>query len=192
MREVVGHLHRGRRLAPDRVRLARSIAREMGLSESEVGLVGFAASVHDLGMKSLGDRLESSVSPLSRDERRALERHPALSAEMLGPLESVGVVRDIVLSHHEWWDGSGYPQGLNEEQIPLGSRILAVVDTYESMTVGRKHRSPVTRADALSELALLSGRQFDPRVVVALERALVQLDRESGAAVADPPAQTRG
>ena len=101
-----------------------------------------------------------------------MQRHAEVGAELLGSIETVDVVREIVRSHHEWWDGSGYPRGLEAEGIPLGARILAVVDAWESMTVGRAHRPARSRDEALREIRSLAGRQFDPRVVGALERAL--------------------
>jgi len=84
-----------------------------------------------------------------------------------------------VLTHHEWWDGSGYPRGLRGEEIPLGGRILAIVDAYESMTVGRAHRTAVSRDEALHEIAQLSGKQFDPQLVARLPEALAELDRSA-------------
>jgi signal transduction histidine kinase/response regulator RpfG family c-di-GMP phosphodiesterase len=180
LRQVLQHLDRGRRRAPDRVRLARALARELGLSESEVGVVSFAATIHDVGMNQVGEGVVSSGS-LTPEQRLAVEQHPERGVEMLKPLESLGVVRDVVLSHHEWWDGSGYPRGLKNEAIPIGGRILAVVDAWESMIVGRAHRESIPKADALLELHRLKGRQFDPRVVDAFERTLARLDREPGA-----------
>ncbi|OGF22378.1 MAG: hypothetical protein A2V63_02825, partial [Candidatus Eisenbacteria bacterium RBG_19FT_COMBO_70_11] len=177
LRTVLQHLERGRRSAPNRVRLARSLARALKLSESEVGVISFAASIHDLGMTRVGENVIEGGGGLSEQDRAAMERHPELGADMLRPLETMGVVRDVVLSHHEWYDGSGYPGGLAGDQIPIGGRILAVVDAYESMTVGRAHRAALSRADALDELRRLKGRQFDPQVVDAFERALEELDR---------------
>jgi len=187
LRQVLRHLERGKRSAPDRVRLARALARQLGLKESAVGLISFAASVHDIGMRKLGEQVNDGGGTLSFEDRVAMERHPELSAELLRPLETVGVVRDVVLSHHEWWDGSGYPRGLSGEQIPTGGRVLAVVDAYESMTVGRAHRAAKSREEALGELRRLKGRQFDPRVVDAFESALAEIEREN----LSPPARDR-
>jgi response regulator RpfG family c-di-GMP phosphodiesterase len=181
LREVLRHLERGRRESPDRVRLARATARVMGLTESEAGVISFAASIHDVGMGQIGENVVEGVGALSQDERADLERHPELSALMLEPLETVGVVRDIVLSHHEWWDGTGYPRGLQGEEIPVGARILAVVDAFESMTVGRAHRPAVPEAEAVRELCRLKGRQFDPGVVEAFESALDGTSQDLGA-----------
>jgi response regulator RpfG family c-di-GMP phosphodiesterase len=179
LRQVLRHLERARRVAPDRVRLACAVARELKLSESEAGVISFAASIHDVGMRKIGEQVTEKGGTLDEEDRLAIERHPELGAELLRPLERVGVVRDVVLSHHEWWDGTGYPRGLAGDQIPIGGRILAVVDAYESMTVGRPHRSPVSRYEALDELFRLKGRQFDPEVVDAFERALAQVERQN-------------
>jgi response regulator RpfG family c-di-GMP phosphodiesterase len=174
LRDVLKHLERGRRSAPDRVRLARGVARQLKLPESEVGVISFAASVHDLGMATVDEQVRHGAGGLDEDDREAVERHPEAGADMLRPLETMGAVREIVLSHHEWWDGSGYPRGLAGIAIPVGGRILAVVDAWESMTVGRAHKPARTPEEAMEELRRLGGRQFDPGVVEAFERALAE------------------
>jgi signal transduction histidine kinase/HD-GYP domain-containing protein (c-di-GMP phosphodiesterase class II) len=178
LRGVLEHLDRSRRSAPDRVRLARATARELGLPEAEVGVISFAASIHDVGMASLGEKITENPSTLSPDEQEALERHPERGAELLRPLETMGVVRDVVLSHHEWWDGSGYPRGIAGEAIPIGGRILAVVDAFESMIIGRAHREMLSPEDALAELRLRQGTQFDPAVVEVFGRAWIEVEKQ--------------
>ncbi len=185
MRQVLLHMERGRRHAPDRVRLARALARELQLEESEVGVISFAASIHDVGMNRVGEDLVGTGGTLDDRTREAVERHPEFSAELLRPLEAMGVVRDVVLSHHEWWDGSGYPRGLAGEAIPIGGRILAVVDAWESMTVGRPHRAAVSREEALDELHRLKAQQFDPAVVDAFARMLAAMAKEDASRRAD-------
>ena len=180
LRQMLRHFQRSRRDAPDRVRLAGSFARELGLPEDQVGVVSFAASVHDVGMRTVGEQVVEGSGGLTAEEREKLERHPEAGAELLAPLEAAGGVRDLVMSHHEWWNGSGYPRGLKGDAIPIGGRILAVVDAYESMTVGRPHRPAIPRAEALREIERLSGTQFDPRVVALLPKALEQLDTQNG------------
>ncbi len=181
LRHLLQHVERGRRTAPDRVRLARTIAREMRLPEAEVGVIGFAATVHDVGMSLVGEDVLERGGALTRDERERMERHPELGAELLRPIETVGAVREVVLSHHEWWDGSGYPRRLRGADIPVGARVLAVVDAYESMTLGRAHREALSSEAALAEIQRLKGSQFDPEVVEAFERALPELERQSTA-----------
>jgi signal transduction histidine kinase len=154
----------------DAVSLARRLARELGLGEPEADLLGYVTSIHDLGMGSVEGR--QVAGPLDSRSVAALERHPEVSLEILRPLEYLAQVREIVLGHHERWDGTGYPRAFAGEAIPLGSRILAVVDAYDSMTRGRPYRAPRTRPDALAELRRESGKQFDPRVVDAMARLL--------------------
>ena len=168
------------------------MARQLGLGESDAGVVSFAASVHDVGMARVGERVVESAGSLSREDRQAIERHPELGAEVLEPLETVGVVREIVLSHHEWFDGSGYPRGLKGDEIPIGGRILAVVDAFESMTVGRPHRPAIPRDETLQEIRRLKGRQFDPAVVEAFELALGELDKPGITMTPVVPSQPRG
>jgi HD-GYP domain-containing protein (c-di-GMP phosphodiesterase class II) len=104
-----------------------------------------------------------------------MQRHVELGAELLDRIEAMSAVREIVLSHHEWWDGTGYPRGLRGEEIPIGARVLAVVDAFESMTLGRAHRPAMSREAAIDEITGLRGTQFDPDVVDALERILPSL-----------------
>jgi HD-GYP domain-containing protein (c-di-GMP phosphodiesterase class II)/signal transduction histidine kinase len=148
------------------VKYARTLARVMGLTPAEIDVIGYVASIHDLGMVRFGPH---AVHPHRLDDRqrKALRAHPAVSVEILRPLEYLGLVREIVLGHHERWDGNGYPNGLGGDRIPIGSRILAVVDAWESMTASRPWRPAMSREEALSELQLGSGGQFDPDVVEA-------------------------
>ena len=172
LRQMLCHLERVRSEAPGRVRLARALARELGLDESDVASITLAASVHDVGMTRLPGSLRECASSFSSDERDLMERHVEIGADLLTPLEAIGAVREIVLSHHEWWDGTGYPRALRADEIPIGARILAVVDAWESMTVGRPHRPARREDDARLELGRLAGRQFEPRVIEAFERVL--------------------
>jgi signal transduction histidine kinase/response regulator RpfG family c-di-GMP phosphodiesterase len=178
LRHLLQHVERGRRTAPDRVRLARATAREMRLSEAEVGVIGFAATVHDVGMTVVDEDTLDRSGSLTHEERERMERHVELGAELLRPLEAVGAVREVVLSHHEWWDGSGYPRRLMGADIPVGARVLAVVDAYESMTLGRAHRAAVTSEEARIEIRRRTGSQFDPDVVEAFERALPEVEQQ--------------
>ena len=156
------------------VKHARATARALGMSPSDVDVIGYVASIHDLGMV----RLEAETGHpggLDDAQRNALATHPEVSVEILRPLEYMGVVREYILGHHERWDGTGYPRGLAGEAIPLGSRILAVVDAWESMTTPRPFRATREPADAVVELRREAGRQFDGDVVEAL---LTVLERE--------------
>ncbi len=191
LRQVLQHLERARRTAPDRVRLARALARALRLDETEVGLIGFASSLHDLGMNQVGEKVTEGRGGLDAEDRALLSRHPEFGADTLERLGGMTAVEDIILSHHESWDGSGYPRGLRGDEIPIGARILAVVDAWESMTVGRAHRPARTVEDARLELLRLRGRQFDPDVVDAFDRALSEIRRASDADPAAPAGTQR-
>ena len=152
------------------VKHARALARAMGLTPSEIDVIGYVASIHDLGMVRFGPHAVHA-NRLDERQKKALRAHPAVSVEILRPLEYLGLVREIVLGHHERWDGAGYPLGLEGNRIPIGSRILAVVDAWESMTTSRPWRPAMAHEEALAELRRGSGGQFDPDVV----RAFVDL-----------------
>ena len=108
---------------------------------------------------------------LSESERLVLERHPQIGFRML---ESLGVepIADWVLHHHERWDGTGYPDGMRGEEIPLGARIIFVADAFDAMTSERVYRDPLSERDALAELERCAGTQFDPAIVEAFSAEL--------------------
>ena len=146
--------------------LAARTARRLGLPDEEVELTRLAASLHDLGKLAIPEEILRKPGPLTEPERMVLERHPQIGFRML---ESLGVdpVADWVLYHHERWDGSGYPDGLPGEQIPLGARIIFVADAYDAMTSERVYRRRVAAEQAIAELQRCAGSQFDPEIVDA-------------------------
>ncbi|HEU4928888.1 MAG TPA: HD domain-containing phosphohydrolase, partial [Candidatus Krumholzibacteria bacterium] len=148
------------------------IARKMGLPEKEVSVIQYVASVHDIGMTEISDEILNKALHLSTEERKQIQRHPERGAELIRPLEFVEAVSNIILYHHERWDGSGYPMGLKGEEIPVGARILSVIDAFQSMTLGRPYRSRKTTESALNELVEHAGTQFDRDVVEAFVAAL--------------------
>jgi HD-GYP domain-containing protein (c-di-GMP phosphodiesterase class II) len=165
---------------------ASELGRRLHMAEDEVAVLGYVAKIHDIGMLSVGEDLLFSARPWTEAERRKVEGHPLAGVQILKPIESTSKVNAIILSHHEHFDGHGYPRGLKGEQIPLGARILAVLDAYESMTAGRPYREPFTDEEAVAELRRCAGTQFDPRVVEEFVRLLgapapAQRHREVGA-----------
>ncbi|TMQ71079.1 MAG: GAF domain-containing protein [Candidatus Eisenbacteria bacterium] len=148
------------------VGMARAVARTLGMGPGDIDAVGYVAAIRDLGMAPLRDRL-AHKGPLDDDERHALMQHPEAGVEMIRPLEYLGSARELILSHHERWDGTGYPRRLQGPEIPLGARILAVVDAWESMTSPRPYRPTRSGLEAMAELRREAGRQFDPEVVEA-------------------------
>jgi diguanylate cyclase (GGDEF)-like protein/putative nucleotidyltransferase with HDIG domain len=144
--------------------LAGRIAEQMGLSAEQIELTRLAASLHDLGKLAVPEEILRKPASLSEPERVVLERHPQIGFRML---ESLGVdpVAEWVLHHHERWDGTGYPNRLTGESIPLGARIIFVADAFDAMTSDRVYRRSLDHADAVAELERCSGTQFDPAIV---------------------------
>jgi diguanylate cyclase (GGDEF)-like protein len=148
-------------------RLAAAVAAQLGLDRDEQDLVELAGRLHDLGKVAIPDEILEKAGPLDLDERRVLERHPVLGANMLDSLGLVNIA-GWVLHHHERWDGAGYPHRLAADEIPLAARILAAAEAYDAMVSDHVYREALPREKALAELQLGAGTQFDPRVVIAL------------------------
>jgi diguanylate cyclase (GGDEF)-like protein len=161
--------------------LAAWIALRLGLDREHVELTRLAGSLHDLGKLAIPEEILRKPGPLTGPERLVLERHPQIGHRML---ESLGVdpVAEWVLHHHERWDGTGYPDRLCGEAIPLGARIIFVADAYDAMTSDRAYRGRLTPREAVRELERCAGSQFDPEIVDVFARELV--DRAPAVAVA--------
>jgi HD-GYP domain-containing protein (c-di-GMP phosphodiesterase class II) len=153
-------------------RVARTsflIARKLGLPESEAVLIRQAAPLHDLGKLSLPDSILMKRTRLTVAEYEEVKRHPATGAAILaGSTSSVlRLAEEIALTHHEWWDGSGYPAALKGREIPLSGRIVALADVFDALTHTRPYKLAWSGDDAVTEICRLTGRQFDPVVVQA-------------------------
>jgi diguanylate cyclase (GGDEF)-like protein/putative nucleotidyltransferase with HDIG domain len=162
--------------------LAARIALRLGLDAEQVELTRLAGSLHDLGKLAIPEEILQKAGELTDSERLVLERHPQIGFRMLDSL-GVDPVADIVLHHHERWDGAGYPNGLRGEQIPLGARIIFVADAYDAMTSDRKYSPRQTRQAGLTELRRCAGSQFDPTIVAAFAEE-VELAASPAVAVA--------
>ncbi len=146
-------------------RYAEMIATRMKLNPRHVRLIATAARVHDLGKMGVADSVLFKPGSLSASERRHMNRHPEVGAEILRRYRLFRDGVECVLHHHERYDGTGYPAGLRGEQIPLSARILAVADAYEAMTADRPYRKALSKAEAAAELKAGMATQFDPVVV---------------------------
>jgi putative nucleotidyltransferase with HDIG domain len=171
--------------------LALSIGREMGLSQAELDLLGHAALFHDIGKLAIPDAILLKPASLTGEEWALMQRHADEGARII---DRLGFLQDAVPAirhHHERWDGTGYPDRIKGEEIPLGARIIHVADALDSMLTTRIYRAARPAHEAIEELRRATGTQFCPRTVAALERILPLesiLGDEVSKAVAQRPA----
>jgi hypothetical protein len=156
-------------------KIAIRTARAMQLPESEVRRIRFGALMHDYGKVSVSRKIIRKPGKLDADEWAIMKQHPARGAEIMQPLELLSEAAEIVRHHHENYDGSGYPEGLKDEEIPVGSRIIMVADSYHAITSDRPYRKRRSKEEALVELRKGAGTQFDPKVVKAFESIIYSL-----------------
>ena len=146
---------------------SKILALASGMSEDEAELLLNAAPMHDIGKIGIPDRILLKPGKLDAEEWEMMKKHPQMGAEILGSHNSVllNLARDIALTHHEKWDGSGYPNGLKGTEIPLYSRIVAIADTFDALTTVRPYKQAWLVGDAIELLKKESGAHFDPELV---------------------------
>jgi HD-GYP domain-containing protein (c-di-GMP phosphodiesterase class II) len=142
----------------------------MRLQPSEQRAVRYAALTHDLGKIAVPSHILNKPGPLDVDEWEVMRRHTIVGSELLRKIPFFADVHPLVRSHHERWDGGGYPDGLAGDSIPIGARILTVCDSYNAMVTNRPYRAALNGSEATAELTRNAGSQFDPGVVEALLR----------------------
>ena len=160
-------------------RYALGIARDMGLSEGESKRIKTAAELHDIGKIGVKDLIIGKDSPLSTMEFRTIKGHVLTGENIIKPIEYLGFALPMVRYHHENYDGSGYPDGLEGDKIPLGARIIRVADTFDPLTTKRPYNEPLSFREALKVCESSKGKDFDPDVVDALARFIDQDDGAS-------------
>jgi len=153
--------------SPEFVEIVLGIAKELKLSDEELRNLRFAAMLHDAEKISIPEQILQKPTHLTGKELKIIEEHPKKSVKLLSPLERLKPAVAIILHHHEKFNGTGYPDKLKGEQIPLGSRILAVADAFEAMISRRPYRKTTPIAEAIKELKRQNGTQFDPQVINA-------------------------
>ena len=141
------------------------MAQAMNLPADSLPQIARAAFLHDIGKMAIPDRILQKPGPLNDEERAVMRTHCDIGYKMLIRIPFLSTAAEIVLSHQECYDGSGYPRGLRGEEIPLGARIFAVADAVDAMLSNRPYRKALTVTDARKEMARCSGTQFDPKVV---------------------------
>jgi HD-GYP domain-containing protein (c-di-GMP phosphodiesterase class II) len=137
--------------------------------------VGFGFFLHDIGKVGIPERVLTKPGPLTDEEWAIMRAHPAIGADIVEPIRFLGDAVEIVRTHHEWFDGTGYPSGLRGDEIPLAARIFAIADSFDAMTSNRPYRRALPLERALQEIRDGAGTQFDPEVV----RAFLELVEEN-------------
>jgi putative two-component system response regulator len=164
--------------------LSATIANQLGLSDEDVEQVRVAGRLHDLGKIGTREAVMEKQGPLSPEEYEHVKQHVIIGSQILAPLTHLGPIIGSVRHHHERWDGSGYPEGLRGEEIPLGGRIIGAAEVYDALSTSRPYQDKLTPEQAVERMSQLSGNVLDPKVfdalaaVVAGRRTLVYLDED--------------
>jgi diguanylate cyclase (GGDEF)-like protein/putative nucleotidyltransferase with HDIG domain len=173
---------------------AACLARAAGLSESEIQGVKTAALLHDIGKLAVPEHILSKPGPLTQEEFQKIRIHPQVGAEIIAAVPFPYPVAPLILSHHERWDGKGYPQGIAGEAIPVGARILTIVDYYDAVTTERPYHKALTNESAMGLLRHEAGRALDPKLVPVfiemLPSLIAEADAMARAAAERPPVET--
>ncbi len=162
--------------------LSATVAAEVGLSDEEVEEVRVAGRLHDIGKIGTREAVMGKQGPLTPDEYEHIKQHVVIGSQILAPLTHLGPIIGYVRSHHERWDGTGYPDGLRGEAIPIGARVIGAAEVYDALSTSRPYQEKLSPDDAVARIAELSGTVLDPKVfealraVVARRRTLVFLD----------------
>lgn len=159
--------------------MAERLARAMGLPEELLTHIRRGALLHDIGKMAIPDSILFKPGPLTREEREVMRRHPVYAYDLLATIDFLRPALDIPYSHHERWNGTGYPLGLLGEQIPLAARIFSVVDVWDALSSDRPYRAAWPKEDILSYLVEQSGKQFDPDVVKVFIHLLEQQSQQT-------------
>jgi putative nucleotidyltransferase with HDIG domain len=159
--------------------IAEAMSRVMRLPEREIERIKWAGLLHDIGKIGIRDNILLKEGPLDKHERILMNQHPTIGAEIVAPATQLAPEAPLIRAHHEWINGSGYPDGLEALDIPVGARIMTIADAYEAMSSSRPYRKlPLTHEQAVDQLEKFSGIQFDPEIVpilIGLDRSI--LDR---------------
>jgi HD-GYP domain-containing protein (c-di-GMP phosphodiesterase class II) len=159
--------------------IALAIAREVDPALASDPELRFGFLLHDIGKIGIPDRILLKPAALDEEEMRQMQTHTLLGEHLISAMPHLrGIARDVIVHHHERWDGDGYPWGLAGEAIPLAARIFAVADAFDALTSDRPYRAAVSRQEALAEIHHNSGTQFDPAIVEALARTTNPAVRE--------------
>jgi putative two-component system response regulator len=157
---TAGHLERVRRLAIN-------LSFALNWNTEDIAILELGAILHDVGKIVVPSQVLKKTGPLDTEEWKLMRQHPAAGAKMLEGVDHLRAAKPFVLYHHEWWNGSGYPEGLKGRDIPREGRLLAIVDAFDAMTSNRPYHNSMTASDALDELTRFREVYFDPEMVDA-------------------------
>lgn len=153
-------------------RYSLMIAKEMRLDREQTRAIEIGGQLHDMGKIGISEYILNKPDRLTDEEFKSIQRHPEIAADILKDTKSLKDIRDLILHHHERFDGTGYPAGLKGKEIPLGARILTVADSYDTITSHRAYRRSLSKEEALDEIRKKSGTQFDPEIVRAFLKVI--------------------
>jgi diguanylate cyclase (GGDEF)-like protein len=154
-------------------KLSKETGIALGLSEAELDELGLVSILHDIGKIAISDSIINKNAKLTKEEKREIQNHPESGYRIIQAIAEFKHISEYVLSHHEKWDGTGYPRKLTGEEIPLLSRIIAIVDAYDAMTAKRPYREALPEEYAVNEIKTCAGSQFDPKIAkVFIEKVL--------------------
>jgi putative nucleotidyltransferase with HDIG domain len=154
--------------------LAATIASEMGLPDDEIEQIRLAGRLHDIGKIGTREDIMNKRGPLTPEEHDHVKQHVVIGSQILAPLEHLGPVIDIVRSHHERWDGSGYPDGRRGDDIPVGGRVMGAAEVWDALITSRPYQEKLSPERALQRMGELVGTVLDPAVYAALESAVTR------------------
>ena len=149
-------------------KMALFLGNLLQLSTRSLNELVLLSALHDLGKVAISEEILTKPGPLTEEEFEKIKEHPEVGYRIASSVPELASIAEAIRSHHEWWDGSGYPRGLKGEEIPLLARILAIADAYDVMTNGRPYKEAVSPKEALEEIKRCAGTQFDPHLVKIL------------------------
>ena len=156
-------------------RMAKELGRQLSMSLKDQDTLALASALHDIGKINIDFSILNKPGKLNQEEWLLMKQHPEVGYRIAQAVPQFAAVKDIIHSHHERWDGKGYPQGLAGEAIPLPARLIALVDAYDAMTEDRVYRKAMSKADAVAEIERSAGTQFDPKIArVFIDQVLLQ------------------
>jgi HD-GYP domain-containing protein (c-di-GMP phosphodiesterase class II) len=157
----------------DRVaKYAMMVAHTMSLEEKTMIMIQDAAELHDVGKIGIEDELLRKIGMLDEEEMKIMRKHPVIGESIVKPIHSLSNLCDVIRHHHEFLDGTGYPDGLKGDEVSVGARILAIVDAFDAMTTDRPYRKAKTHEEAFAELRRFSGTHYDDRIVESFIKVL--------------------